>query len=210
MENNPTFKLTILANNEAGTWTSWSAKKAAIQAFYAPVCTLDISVIPTHLTPQFSPYEPASGSSFVYRVDETWYEENVLPYAEGADIVMFVVPPTDHTVVCMMGLAVYSDQLKETTVFSDEISHTYANVNGQNVDQGETAVVYACHELSHIFYDMLAKTDNTHQYFFAGTPQKVLPEFDFNEQLLTWYQKVIPEMQAWLTALKARQATSTP
>ncbi len=207
---NPTYKLTIVANNEAGTWGSWAAKIAAIKAFYAPVCTLDITLIPTHLTPKFTPYEPASGSTYNYIVDEGWYEENVLPYAEGADIVMFIVPPTDHTVVTMMGLAFYNGPLKETTVFSDETSHTYVTVNGQSVDQGETLVVYAEHELSHIFYDMLAKTDNTHLYFYAGAPQKVLPEFDFNEQLLTWYQKVIPELQAWLAALKARQATSTP
>jgi|SRR5579884_2473511 len=206
---NPTFKLTIVANNEAGSWQSWKVKKAAIAAFYAPVCTLDITVIPTHLTPKFSPYEPASGNNFVYRVDENWYEENVLLYAEGADIVMFMVPPEDHTVPCLMGLAVYNGQAKYTSVFSDEMSHTYVNINRGSIDQGETAVVYALHELSHIFYGMLAKTDNTHLYFFAGTPQKVLAEFDFNEQLLSWYQKVIPELQAWLAALKARQTAST-
>jgi hypothetical protein len=207
---NPTYKLTIVANNEAGAWASWPAKIAAIQAFYAPVCTLDITVIPTHLTPQFSPDEPASGSSFVYRVDETWYEDNVLLMAEGADIVMFVVPPTDHTVVTTMGLAVYNSQLKETSVFSDETSHCYVTVAGQSVDQGETAVVYALHELSHIFYDMLAKTDNTHLYFFAGIPGKVLDDFDFNEQLTSWYQKLITTLQAEIAALRARPSTSTP
>jgi len=202
----PTYKLTIVANSAAGTWPSWQAKIATIKAFYAPVCTLDVTLIPTHLTPEFAPYGPTSGNGTIYAIDEGWYADNVLPYAEGADIAMFVVPPADHPgIVTLMGLEADYQPL-QTTVFSDETSHTYIGT----IDQGETAVVYAEHELAHAFYAMLAKTDNTHLYFYAGTPEKVLAEFDFNEQLLSWYQKVIPEMKAWLAALQARQAPSNP
>lgn len=197
------FSVRILANNQAGNWASWDAKIAAIKAFYAPACELDITLTPTRLTPQFAPYQNTSGSGAVYRVDETWYAQNVVPLADGADIIIFVVPPTDHNVVCLLGLeAGHPDGPWETTVFTDEHSHTF--VNG-DVDQGETAVVYACHELAHAFYAMLAKTDNTHLYFFAGTPEKVLADFDFDEQELAWYQQVIQDLEEELGLLKSRQ-----
>jgi len=198
-----TFNVSVFANNEAATWASWLEKIAAIKAFYAPVCELNITLIPTTLTPQFAPYEPSSGSGTVYRVDEAWYEANVIPLAQGADIAMFIVPPTDHpNIVTLMGLDFYQQgKIGETTVFTDETSHTYVN----EIDQGETLVNYACHELSHHFYGLLAKTDNTHLYFFAGTPAKVLADFDFDEQELAWYQQVAQDLETELGLLKARQ-----
>jgi hypothetical protein len=197
------YSLRILANNEAGTWASWDAKIAQIKAFYAPNCELDITLTPTTLTPKFVPYGPISGSGNVYRVDEIWYEENVNPLAAGADLIMFVVPPSDHpNIVTLMGLDVYQQgKSGEMTVFSDETSHTYVN----EIDQGETAVIYAEHELSHAFYGILEKTDNTHLYFYAGTPEKVLADFDFDEALLSDYQLLIQALELKLGLLKARQ-----
>jgi hypothetical protein len=197
------FNIRILANNEASTWASWPEKIAAIKAFYASVCELNITLTPTTLTPKFAPYEPSSGSTSAYRVDETWYEENVTPLAAGADIVMFVVPPTDHpNIVTLMGLDFYQQgKMGETTVFADEPSHTYVGT----ADQGETVVVYVEHELSHQFYGLLAKTDNTHLYFYAGTPEKVLADFDFDETELAWYQQAVQDLEQELGLLKARQ-----
>ena len=202
-----TFTVRILANNQAGTWQSWDDKIAQIKAFYGSVCDLDITVTPTTLTPQFAPYEPSSGSGNVYRIDETWYEANVIPLAEGADICLFVVPPTDHpNLVTLMGLDFYQQgKTGELTVFADETSHNYVGT----MDQGDTAVVYAEHELSHQFYGMLAKTDNTHLYFYAGMPEKVLADFDFDEQELAWYQQVAADLEEELGLLKARQIPPT-
>jgi hypothetical protein len=199
----PTYKVSVLANNDAGTWASWPEKIAAIKAFYASKCNLEITLTPTQLTPQFAPYGPISSSGNVYRVDETWYEENVNPLAAGADLILFVVPPTDHpTDVTLIGLDVYQQgKPGELTVFSDENSHTYVN----EIDQGETVVVYAEHELSHAFYGILGKTDNTHLYFYAGTPEKVLADFDFDEALLSDYQQLIQALELKLGLLKARQ-----
>ena len=202
------FTVRILANNQAGTWASWPEKVAAIKAFYAPACELDITVTPTLLAPTFMPYQQTSGSGAIYQVDEAWYEANVTPLAAGADIVMFVVPPSDHVVPTLLGLeANHPKGPWQTTVFTDEISHTYVLQNGIDVDQGETAAVYACHELAHVFYAMLAKTDNTHLYFFAGTPEKVLADFDFDEQQLAWYQQLIPLLEQELGLLKSRQVS---
>ena len=197
------FTVRILANNEAGTWASWPEKIAKIKAFYAPDCELDITLTPTKLTPQFAPYAPISGAADTYVVDQAWYDANVVPLADGANIVMFVVPPTDHpNVVTFMGLDVYQQgAIGKTTVFSDESSHTFVG----EADQGETAVIYAEHELSHQFFGMLAKTDNTHLYFYAGTPEKVLAEFDFDETELAWYQKAVQLLEQELGLLKARQ-----
>jgi hypothetical protein len=197
------FTLRILANNEAGTWASWPEKIAALKTFYAPVCELDITLVPTALTPQFAPYAPISGSADTYVVDPAWYDANVVPLADGADIVMLVVPPTDHAnIITYMGLDRYQQgQIGKTTVFSDEMNHTYIG----EADQGETAVVYGEHELSHQFYGMLAKTDNTHLYFYAGTPEKVLTDFDFDEVLLNDYQQLIQDLELKIGLLKARQ-----
>jgi hypothetical protein len=198
------FSLRILANNEAGSWASWPAKIAAIKAFYASVCDLEITVTQTFLTPKFSLYEGES----IYQVDETWYEENVTPLANGADIAMFIVPPSDHTVPTLIGLeANHPLGPWQTTVFTDETSHAYVLENGTDVDQGETLVVYAEHELSHVFYAMLAKTDNTHLYFYAGAPEKVLSEFDFDETLLSDFQQLVATLEQELGLLKARQIT---
>jgi hypothetical protein len=200
------FNVRILANNEAGTWTSWGEKIAAIKAFYAPVCELDITLAPSKLTPQFAPYAPISGSADTYVVDPTWYQENVLPLAEGADMIIFVVPPTDHpNIITYMGLDVYQQgQPGRLTVFSDETSHTYVGT----VDQGETAVIYAEHEISHQFYALLAKTDNTHLYFYAGTPEKVLADFDFDEQELDWLTQLKSDLEQMVGLIEARQPIS--
>jgi hypothetical protein len=196
-----TFTLRILANNEARNWASWPEKIAAIKAFYAPVCELDITLTPTTLTPQFSPY-PGVSNGAVYQVDEAWYEQDVTPLADDADIVMFVVPPSDHTVPTLIGLeANHPKGPWQISIFTNETDHTYQN----EVDQGENAVVFATHELSHAFYAMLAKTDNTHLYFFAGTPGKVLADFDFDEQELAWYQQTVADLEEELGLLKARQ-----
>jgi hypothetical protein len=201
------FNILIVANNEAGTWASWPEKIATIKAFYAPACDLNITLSPSNLTPQFAPYEPASGSTSVYRVDEDWYEANVLPLAQGADMVIFIGPPTDHpNLVTLMGLDYYQEgKPGELTVFSDETSHTYVG----EADQGETAVVYAEHEISHQFYGLLAKTDNTHLYFYAGTPEKVLADFDFDEQQLEWYTLLVQKLEQEVGLLKSRQVQAT-
>lgn len=79
----PTFKLVLLANNDAGSWQSWPDKIAQIKSFYAPVCNLDITLIKTTLTPQFTVFEGG-----VYSIDEDWYQANV---------VRLKVPPTLST-----------------------------------------------------------------------------------------------------------------
>lgn len=196
------YSVRIIANNEASTWSSWPEKIAQVKAFYASVCDLSITLIPSNLTPQFTPYAGVSGNGTIYRVDEGWYETNVLPLASGADIIIFVVPPSDHTVACLMGLCfTQTGQAPQLTVFSDETSHSYVGT----ADQGETAVNMIEHELSHAFYSMLAKIDNTHLYFYAGNPSGVLADFDFEEQQLEWYQLLVQKLEQELGLLKSRQ-----
>jgi len=203
-----TFKVTIVANNAAGAWSSWSEKTAAIRAFYAPVCDLQIQFSNIALTPKFMPYEGVSGAGTVYRIDEAWYQQNVSPLARGADIVVFVVPPSDHpNIVTLMGIET-GDALGnwETTVFSDENSKTYVN----GAEEGNTFVIYTLHELAHVFYAMLNKADNTHLYFYAGTPEKVLADFTFDmdgpkTQLIALYNQLILTLKALASALIAKK-----
>ncbi len=199
----PTFKVRIIANNEAGNWLSWPAKAAAIKAFFAPVCTLDITFEKTALVPVFSPYM----ESQVYMVDEVWYEQNVSANHTDQAFLIFIVPPTDHPKdVTLLGVETgHAHGPWETTVFSDENSHNYQNGG----DMGEEVVVLACHELSHAFYAMLTGVnggpgDNTHLYFFAGTPEKVLQDFKFETNITVLYQRLIAALQE-LYLLKKNQ-----
>lgn len=196
------FTVRILANNAAGKWASWNEKIAAIKAFYASVCELDITLTSTQLTPQFAPYSGTSGNGTIYQVDDDWYAANVVPLAPGADLIIFVVPPTDHTVPCLLGFCyTQPGRAPWLTVFANETDHTFV----ETADQGETAVVYLEHEISHAFYALLVKTDNTHLYFYAGNPTGVLADFDFDEQQLAWYQQLVQDLEQELGMLKARQ-----
>ena len=69
-----------VSNNEAGTWTSWPEKLAAIKAFYEPVCDLEITLSRTSLTPLFTPYDETTGSGTINRIDETWYQIHSPPW----------------------------------------------------------------------------------------------------------------------------------
>jgi hypothetical protein len=197
----PTFKVRVIANNEAGEWASWPAKIAAVKDFYAPVCNLDITFEKTALTPKFALY----GESGVYQVDETWYEDNIAVTRQDEAFLVFVVPPTDHPNITTLGgiETGHAQGPWETTVFTDETSDNYVDT----VDQGNNCVIIICHELSHAFYALLSGVnggaeDSTHLYFYAGTPDKVLADFVFTSNLTTLYQKLISALQALYQAKK--------
>lgn len=179
----PTFRVALLANNIQ--WPSLLNKIAQIQAFYAPVCNLVITVEHTSLHPVFNSTYP--GLAPIAVVDFDWYDANISgPRAAQYDIIIFAVSPNDH-----VGTTTYQGHMTqhnmgpwETTVFAGaEDDHVYVN----GVDFGNTFVHYACHELSHVFYYMLGKRDDTHVHFPVGQtpyndePQYVIKDFGFTQ-----------------------------
>src|SRR5438477_10818734 len=104
----PTFPVALVANNIQ--WPSLINKVAQIQAFFAPVCNLIITVEHTSLTPVFNSTYPTIAPISV--VDFDWYDANIsAPRAAAADIIIFAVAPTDHT-----GIATYQGVMTQHTM----------------------------------------------------------------------------------------------
>jgi len=197
--NTRTFKLLVLANNL--NWTSLPEKLEAVRAFYAPACDLDIELRHTALQPIFARYPDVA----LPIIDHDWYDANLAaPNALKADIILFITEP--GTVTTYQG---YMNQNTigpwETTVYvHGENDHTFID----GIDLGNSFVLTACHELSHVFYRMVTKPDATHRHFpSAGDPpcdnqpSWVLADFDFGTRSATleWCRE---HLIAMLTALK--------
>lgn len=159
------FNVKIIANN--ARWASWALKIQAVKDFYAPILELDITLEYSALNPKLVPYgTTAPGQLPVYMIDQAWYEANLL--RAGADVEIFVVPPTDHPgMVTLFGVECGNPKGPwEITVFGSESDHVYI----QGDDKGNSLSWYMIHELSHAFYAILHLTDNTHLYFNQGVP----------------------------------------
>lgn len=159
------FRLTVIANNIS--WPSLTSKVDAIRQFFAPVCDLQITIEHSTLRPAFNIYPDFSPLPVV---DYDWYDRNISgPRALTADLVLFVVAPQDHAGIVTTAGAMTQHNIGpwETTVFvGSEADRVY--INGKDV--GDYFALYACHELSHAFYAMLGKRDDTHAHF-PNTPQ---------------------------------------
>lgn len=181
MTNKTTFTVKVIANNIH--WNSLPAKLDAIRDFYAPRCNLVFDVVRTSLEPVFSTY-PELGTVAV--VDREWYDVNIAtPHAIDTDLILLIVSRVDH-----IGIVTYAGYMSfnnvgpwETTVFAQgEFDDLY--MQGKNL--GNSFVVYACHELSHAFYYIVGKHDDTHVHFpvaqdpYVDDPKNVLADFDFS------------------------------
>lgn len=202
--------MVVVANNI--NWPSLPSKIEAICDFYRPVCDINPIIVKTRLTPKFRLYPELAPLNVV---DRKWYDENIaVPHALDADIILFITPASDHP-----GLLTYSGYMNlnnvgpwETTVFvNGEHDHVYQN--GQ--DHGDYLTLIAEHELSHAFYAMVGKRDDTHSHF-PNTPQgsplrsddpmptHALEDFDFSSRyaVLEWLKN---KLLAALTAIGAIQ-----
>lgn len=182
VENKPTFAVKVIANNI--DWQSLPAKLANIATFFSSKCNLSFDIVRTSMNPVLNnSYE---GLAPLYIIDRGWYDLNVaLPHAGDADIVMFISGLKDHIgKVTFIGAMTFNNVGPwEVTVFAGgENDHTYMQGN----DMGNAFELYACHELSHVFYAMLKLHDDTHVHFpvdqkpYEDYPTNVLADFDFS------------------------------
>lgn len=173
----PTIKVLVVANNTP--WPSWSTKVAALQAFFAPVATLQIAVIhTTNAVVPFVSFVP-SGTQYetvgavVQQVDPTWYKTNITPLAKGYDVSLLVLPETQWPLLdCMRGTTqVGVPKPIPCQVGADENEAVYQNGNMLF----PTALHYMEHELCHALFSIAGipfAQDTTHYWDFN---QKNLP-----------------------------------
>jgi hypothetical protein len=159
------FRLSVVAYNI--DWPTLYRKVVDIRNFFVPVCDLQITIEKTSLTPAFAVYPDISPLPIM---DRDWYEKNISgPRALTADITLLIVAPGDHSGVVTTSGAMVRPNFGpwEGTIFAaGEDDRVY--VAGKDV--GDYFTLYACHELSHAFYGMLGKRDDTHVHF-PNSPQ---------------------------------------
>lgn len=187
------MKVLILANGESSGWTTWPQKIQAIKNFYAPVVALQIDLVRTSFTnvpivsqpgqiTSFGPNGPVDTAGTDLYVSADWRLKNIVPLGVGYDICIFQCDPGNNQGI-PGGIFVGYGQVD--TFIRDENSHAYQmGADGLEHDLGNDGALILIHEISHAFYFMLNKTDNTHKYFYAATPEKVLAEFVFPSQSL--------------------------
>lgn len=172
-----TFRLKVIADRIE--WGSLPQILEDVRKFYAPSVDLNISIVHTSLSPVYnSTYADLAPLAVV---DYDWYDRNVtVPHLADADIVLLLTPqPTTPTTYA--GIMTFANCGPwECTVFVTKETDR-ASVNGK--DLGNSTALVIKHELAHAFYRMknpAESADHTHQYFYGGTPEKVLPDLVFN------------------------------
>jgi hypothetical protein len=211
----PTITLLIVSNS--CNWQSWPQKIDDLTAFFKSVCTLDITVQQTSFTnipfltfaPTLTTYENFPAGAKVMEVNETWYEQNVLPLAKGYDIVLFTLPlstwPLNDIVRGVTQLATKNPV--QIQVAADENEAVYVNMQ-KLFDSFEH---YAEHEIMHALFALSKATDTTHYWDFAkGNLAGALADLHLTANLPT--QTLLEFLFAKLSALleKIKQLRTMP
>lgn len=215
------LRVRILANGDSARWTSWPAKIAAVKAFYAPILDLQIDLLKTNFDnvpiisqpgqiTTFGPNGPVDTNGSDLYVAADWRFKNIVPLGAGYDLCIFQCDPTGHPGI-PGGIFVGWGQID--TFIRNETDHAYQMAaNGVSRDLGNNAALILIHEISHALYFMLNRPDNTHRYFYAATPEKVLTELVFsptieelNQQIIELLRREITYLTEKLAALQAQK-----
>ncbi len=201
------MKVTFVFNQ-----TKWVTEKEKVQAvcnFFAPIITIEPTILHTDFTNIPLVSVGAIGGitntiATTSTIDTQWYDKNITSLSPTADIIVFYMVPAD---VGRTSIAIEQGKVNEVVqcaIFGiKETDDGYVNM----VDLGNSYVLFACHEISHALYLLEGKTDNTHAYFYTGQPKKVLDELKTtltNPVNLT--QKPTPEVYLWDNPTNARHS----
>ncbi len=205
-----TFKLLVLANQI--DWETLPAKMEAVKAFYAPVCNLDIEIRHVSLYPTYAQYPDVTP---LYVIDRGWYDVNLAaPNALQADLILFITKP--GSVETWAGYMSYNNVGPwETTVFVNGGENDHIYMGG--TDMGDAFTLLACHELSHAFYRIVGKQDDTHVHFpvnqspYLDNPTNVLKDFDFGARyaVLEWLKDKLVSAATTLYFIQKRHIQTT-
>jgi hypothetical protein len=199
------FNAQLVLNHDA--WTNWDAKLAKVAAFYSDVC--DLRFMTARSSYSNLPFEDLAGSAPLRGIQQTWFDENISSKFYAADIVIFVLALGERgsniTPVGMM--TGNKPHAYEITIFGtfDVMAHTYQN----GKDMGDAMTVILEHELSHVFYAMLGKPDDTHKHFLdEADPGAVLADLqDLSKPEVEqgYLVQFIAFLGAILASLRAKQ-----
>lgn len=165
------MKLHIVANR--APWVSWEEKINAIKLFFSPAFHFDVEIEHTDYE---IPLIPSPDFPSLYEVDRIWYDQNIAD--RNADIILLVLDRNQLEVVTPFGLTQWNAiKGKECTVYANEKDRLY--VGGKDI--GNSFVRWAQHELSHALYAIYGLPDKTHNHFYAGEPDKVVPDFTITD-----------------------------
>jgi hypothetical protein len=170
------MKISFIVNHN--TWGSIDQKVKNICSFFSTIA-LEPTVVHTYF--DYIPFVtvPTSdghqGSTDTVGTAETistaWYELNIVPLAPQADIIVFCISDDDKKGhITPAGI----DDKNHIIIFGQK-ENDRAYVNG--VDVGNDFELFCMHEISHALYSRLGKPDRTHEFFYAGNPKGVLPDF---------------------------------
>lgn len=198
------FNVQVIANAPTG---GLGDKLQAVANFYASVCDLQFNALASSYSN--IPFADVAGQSPLRQVEQGFYNREISLRYPGADIVIFILAPGDRGQnITPAGIMTFNDpHAYEITLFGTfgEKDHTYQN----GKDLGDATTLFLCHELSHVFYSMLGKRDDTHLHFITeARPEAVLVDFeDLNAVAvqISYLQQFIAFLQAYLARLRGQQ-----
>lgn len=193
-----TLRLLLIMNNT--NWASLDEKIKSIKQFFSPKFNLIINVKNTNFNDipfaQTQGISGVSGKDIILTTDmvePVWYDQNITMLGLAYHFVLFYVDGK-NTVGHLVSAGIRGDADTypvELTLFGlNETDHAYQN----GVDLGNDFVLFACHEISHAVYMMLGLTDNTHIYFYGGSPSKVLNDWSFGLTFFQWIKKQLSKL----------------
>jgi hypothetical protein len=201
-------KVLIVVNNL--NWTSFDSKISAIRNFFDPVVKLQIDIRYTSFIniPMEQINNLSDGSTgkeeivggFVF--SKTWLNSNVMTIAGGYDYVVFAVNRTDIS----NPLHPWGIQDGNLITLFGALESDTVSLNG--ISMGDYFTIMTCHELSHAFFSLLGGQDYTHQYFYSGNPQGVLPILkNALDNKINIIKSMLKILQEWLALLLKEPAS---
>lgn len=179
------MKITFVFNNTL--WATEAEKIKAICDFYKPIADIVPNVLHTSFTD--IPFEMVS---IVGGIENTaynsttvlpeWFSKNITVLAPDSDIIVLYLNDRDDnpprtSVGIMHGKY---ENVVQCCIFGlneTNRAYIYDKAAGTEIDQGNSFVVFTCHEISHALYLLEGKKpDNTHAYFYTAREKKVLDD----------------------------------
>ncbi len=211
-------KALIIANNN--NWMTWDQKISGIKEFYAPILSLEITVVHTTFTDiplvNYSGVNDGSSGSereiSSFLVSKDWYAKYIIPVAQGYDFVLFCLAPSDIST----NLVPWGAETVDITIFggNENDGVTQQDRNGVARNLGNSFVLICCHEISHGLYALFSLTDNTHYYFYGANPGGIFNDLNpaikkMEEQTMS-YDIIIAKLKAIYKQYFTMQNVQTP
>lgn len=161
------MRIRIVANN--CKWDSWESKVHELKEWFAPVVDIDFHIVHTQFDDipftDYSSVDPAQNKlPNLQGVDPDWYDEHILPYGVGFDVVLLVLPVSQWKGKNARGWRADADVAIELQLGADEHEEmTWTNYPSMNA-----FYQLARHEIMHALYMISGQWDATHFYWNIG------------------------------------------